>query len=138
VRQLSLFKSKRQRGVKPPPPREFGTHAALTDTLRICCSKQWRYTHIPLGELRDKATAARLKRMGVTPGWPDFLFAGPRGRVVWLELKRAGTMRFSEDQLALQPWLVASGHEYIAANSLKQAVESLQAMGVLPTRVEVQ
>lgn len=138
MRQLSLFKGKRQRGIKPPPPLEFHVHAPLADILRRWCSKLWRYTHIPLGEHRLDATAARLKRMGVTSGWPDFVFAGPAGHVVWLELKREGSFRFSDAQVDLQSFLMASGHTYIASNSLKTAVADLQALGILPSSVQVQ
>ena len=35
---------------------------------------------IPLGEARDPVAAARLKRMGVTSGFPDLVFFGPHGR----------------------------------------------------------
>ena len=41
-------------------------------------------------ELRDPATAGRLKRLGVMAGWPDLLFAGPGARMAFLELKRRG------------------------------------------------
>ena len=45
--------------------------------------------HIPNGEKRDKATAARLQRMGVRAGVPDVLLpvarAGKHG--LWIELK---------------------------------------------------
>jgi len=37
------------------------------------------------GELRDPATAGRLKRLGVMAGWPDLQFAGPGARMAFLE-----------------------------------------------------
>ena len=86
MRQLSLFKGKTQRGVAPAPPKEFQLHCMLADTLKLCCSDRWRWTHLPMGEHRDIITASRLKRMGVQPGWPDFIFIGP-GEVIFLELK---------------------------------------------------
>src|SRR5690242_13034214 len=45
--------------------------------------------HIPNGELRDKATAGKLKAMGVRAGVSDFLLPIPVRDVhgMWLELK---------------------------------------------------
>lgn len=65
--------------------------------------------HVPNGEKRDKATAARLKACGVRPGVPDILFFLPRydaPRNVYycglaIELKTA-TGRTSVDQ---ERWL---------------------------------
>jgi hypothetical protein len=49
---------------------------------------QRKFTHLPMGEYRDPTTAVKLQRMGVTAGWPDFLFVGPGQAIFWLELKR--------------------------------------------------
>jgi hypothetical protein len=35
--------------------------------------KGWLYTHFPAGEYRPKRTGAKLKRMGLKRGVPDFL-----------------------------------------------------------------
>jgi hypothetical protein len=137
MRQLSLFKGKNQRGVTLPPPKEFALHCVLADLLKRWCSKQWRYTHLPMGEYRDKITAARLKRMGVTPGWPDFLFVGP-GQVVFLELKRQRSGRMSDEQTALMEHLCASGCEYLVSDNIKAAVAILATFGILPSTITVQ
>ena len=135
--QLNLFKGRRQRGTQPPPPLEFVSHCFVADLLKRWCSEQWRWTHLPLGELRDKITAARLKRMGVNPGWPDFLFVGPNG-VFWLELKRRGSGRLSEEQAQMAAHLIACGHGYLCTSSVDDAVTQLKDLGILPSRIEVQ
>ena len=130
VRQLSLFKSRRQRGVVPPSPKEFAVHCALADTIRKSINRGWEWTHIGHGELRSPGAAARLKRMGLRPGFPDFIFVGPRHSVVWLELKREGG-RLSEDQARIAKHLIASGFPYLCTDSLKDAVATLCDLGVL-------
>jgi hypothetical protein len=136
--QLSLFKGPRQRGTKLPPPKEFASHCFIADLLRRWCSKEWRYTHLPMGEKRDKGTAARLKRMGVTPDWPDFLFVGPDGCCFWLELKRKGSGRLSDGQHDMAMHLVACGHAYLCTDSVDEAVAQLKALGILRSTVNVQ
>lgn len=137
MRQLSLFKGRRQRGVQAPPPLEFHEHCVLADICRRWLDPRWRFTHIPLGEHRTDATAGRLNRMGVTPGWPDFMFVGPNRAVFWLELKRRGG-RLSEAQIDLGAHLAACGFAYFVTNSVKGAVDELKALGILRANVQVQ
>lgn len=132
--QLNLFKSKRQRGTKPPSASEFERQCVIADLLKRWCNKQWRYTHLPMGEHRAWSTAERLKRMGVTPGWPDFLFVGPN--VCWLELKAQGGS-LSDDQELLRDHLVWCGHQYFCTKSVPEAVEWLKRMGILRSNISV-
>jgi hypothetical protein len=136
--QLSLFKGKRQRGVQPPPPLEFQLHATLADICRRWINPRWRFTHLPLGEKRDLVTAARLKRLGTTPGWPDFIFAGPGSQVFWLELKRPKRGRLSEDQADIIGHLVACGFGVLVTTSIDDAVATLKQAGILRANMEVQ
>ena len=106
-RQLHLFKSRRQRGIAPPAPLEFASQAFLVDILRRWINPQWRFCHVPNGELRSAATAGRLQRLGVVAGWPDLQFAGPGARMAFLELKRRGSGRLSESQQAMRDHLEA-------------------------------
>jgi hypothetical protein len=138
MRQLSLFKGKRQRGVRDPPPKEFASHAFIADLLKRFCDPAWRYTHVPLGEHRHPATAMRLKRMGVKPGWLDFQFAGPDRQMFFLELKRRGSGRLSDAQLDMKQHLEACGFPVLVTDSVKSAVIALQELGILPSKLEVQ
>jgi len=88
MRQLSLFKGKRQRGVTPPSATEDALHFMIADILRLWCRPGWYYTHIPHGEKRSIATAKKLKDMGVIAGWPDFILLSPDRGAHFLELKR--------------------------------------------------
>jgi hypothetical protein len=66
------------------------------------------------GGSRDRRTAAKLKAMGLQPGWPDFLLVAsasrdrPGGLVHMLELKRRGE-DLSEAQDALATWCAGQG-----------------------------
>jgi hypothetical protein len=148
MRQLSLFKGKRQRGIAPPPPPEFATHATLADICKRWINPHWKFTHLPLGEHREhrisrngkrySPTGQRLQRMGVQPGWPDFVFCGPNAQVFWLELKRFKTGRLSEDQSEVLAHLVACGFAVLVTTSLDDAVATLKQAGILRSNVELQ
>jgi hypothetical protein len=148
MRQLSLFKSKRQRGIAPPPPLEFATHATLADICKRWINPHWKFTHLPLGEHREhrinpktgkrySLTGQRLQRMGVQPGWPDFIFVGPNAQVFWLELKRFKTGRLSDDQSEVLAHLVACGFAVLVTTSLDDAVATLKQAGILRSNVEL-
>jgi hypothetical protein len=130
-RQLHLFKSRKQRGVAPPTPKEFALHCVLADICRRWLNPHWKFTHLPMGEHRNKATARKLRRMGVTAGWPDFLFCGPGQAVFWLELKRPGSGRLSEEQIEMRAHLVACGFAYLATSDVRDAVETMKGFGIL-------
>jgi len=136
VGQLSLFKGRKQRGVRAPRATEFALHVAVADVIRRWIMPGWRFTHLPLGELRDKVTAARLKRMGVTPGWPDMMFFNRGGKVCFLELKRKGNT-LTEAQAELADFLRGAGHGYEVTDDFRKAVETLKGWGVVRA-VEVQ
>jgi hypothetical protein len=133
MRQLGLFKGARQRGERPPPPKEFEVQCALADLVRRWIQPGWKFTAIPLGEYRAPATAARLKRMGVQPGWPDFIFVGP-GRVFFLELKRRGE-RKSDEQANIALHLIRCGCSYLCTDNLDDAIDTLRDLGAVRVRV---
>jgi len=137
-RQLDLFKSKRQKGTLLPRASERALQCAVAHTLRLWCHPMWRYTHMPMGEKRDMPTAMLLKRMGTTAGWPDFLFCGPRGAIVWLELKRpgGGHMSVEQESLALHLTTVC-GHVYICTNDYDMALDQLRDHGIVRATVSV-
>lgn len=149
MRQLSLFKSKRQLGISPPPPLEFATHATLADICKRWINPHWKFTHLPLGEEREhrinpttgkrySLSGQRLQRMGVQLGWPDFIFVGPNAQVFWLELKRFKKGRLSDTQSEVLAHLVACGFAVLVTTSLDDAVQTLKAAGILRSNFEVQ
>jgi hypothetical protein len=131
VRQLALFKGARAR---PAPPKEFALHCALADLVTRWIMPGWMFTHIPLGEHRNKATAVRLQRMGVKPGWPDFIFVGPQRRCFFLELKRRGGSQ-SDEQANVALHVIRSGFDYLCTDNLDEAVAVLRDLGIVRARV---
>jgi hypothetical protein len=136
-RQLGLFKGRRQRGTAPPTPRENELHTRLVQLIDRwpAPGSKWIYTHIASGEKRDIVTAARLKRMGVKRGWPDFIFVDEASRrVFFLELKRRGQQP-SEEQWRIALHLESAGCEYRWTDDLREAIAWLKDLGVLRSMV---
>jgi hypothetical protein len=139
-RQLSLFKSRRQRGTVPPAPSEFASQAFLVDVIRRWIDPRWKFTHIPHGEAREhrigrqgkrySPAGQRLRRLGVVAGWPDLQFAGPGAQMAFLGLKRRGE-RLSKPQEAIRDHLVACGFDYLWTDDVDAAIAWLKARGIL-------
>jgi hypothetical protein len=134
-RQLDLREPKRK-GRKLPPPKEILLHCQLAALLRQFANSAWRYTHLPMGEYRTPETARKLRQMGVTAGWPDFIFVGP-GAAFFLELKRAGS-RLSDAQIDMRTHLIRCGARYLVTSNLDDAVSTLQDLSILPRGIRVQ
>jgi hypothetical protein len=149
--QLSLFKGRRQRGVKSPTAKEFDTHCMLADILRRWQTPGWRWSHFPAGEWRHPVTAMRLKRMGMQVGWPDFILLSPGvpddkytdglvvdlagvGRAHFLELKRKGK-QLSDFQRSFQGFCISNGYPYFWCDNFRDAVDQLKLWGAVRAKV---
>lgn len=115
-------------------PAEFHIHCAVADLLRRCADRRWLWTHFPAGEKRDKITGDRLQRMGLKPGWPDFILISPHGVPYFLELK-SKTGELAPAQLDFARTIRARGLEYSVARSVDQAIKILGGWGVVPLAV---
>jgi hypothetical protein len=134
--QLGLF-HRNQRGAKPPPAPEFRLHCLIADLLTRWCNLGWRWTHLPFGEWRSQATAARLKRMGTQPGWPDFIFVHEDGQVCWLELKRRDG-KLSRAQYHIMLHLTGAGHDYLVTGKFDEALAWLKNLGIVRSGIQPQ
>jgi hypothetical protein len=131
VKQLSLLKGPRQRGVKAPTPSEFEIHCAVADVLRRWTTPGWRWTHIPSGEYRPKPTADRLQRMGLQVAWPDLILLSPiPSRTHFLELKSAKG-RLTPFQMSFAEWCHANEVQHAVAYSFKEAIDHLKNWGAV-------
>jgi hypothetical protein len=135
--QLSLFGSKRQRGKKPKPALERSLHILIADTLTRWLTPGWCFTHIASGEYRSDATAALLRRMGVRPGFPDFLLLGPPG-FFGLEVKRRGGRLTPAQTEVGAAFAAAAGGHFMLVDNFEDALAYLIAWGALPSRVTLQ
>jgi hypothetical protein len=125
--QRDLF-TKRVR--KAPPALEVALHCMVADILTKWSMPGWRWTHLPFGEYRPPATAARLKRMGVQRGWADFLLMSPYGVPHFLELKRRG-VALSDAQEEFGEWCRARNVPFEWTDRFDTAVEILKGWGAV-------
>jgi hypothetical protein len=132
MRQLHLFKGGRQ---KPPAPKELELHVHLVAFIRRWITSGWLFTHFASGERRDLLTAVRLKRMGVSRGFPDLVFFGPHRTTVFLELKRADGSTLTDDQTDVRDRLQANGFAYVTTDNLKDALGVLKHYGIVRAEV---
>jgi len=134
ARQLDIFKSSRQKGVKPKPALERATHIAIADLMHWGLSRDWWFSHIPAGEKRSKNTADLLKRMGTKPGMADFMLLGP-GMTCFLELKRKPN-KLTEAQKLFGVRALGAGDHYAVAYSYAEAEVILRGWGAIRTSIQ--
>jgi len=115
-------------------PTEYLTTCAVADALRWDATPGWLWSHFPAGELRSKATGARLNEMGLQKGWPDFVLISPTGRHCWLELKR-GRAALKAEQARFGQACLSRGVTWAVARSFEEAVARLNDWGALRLRV---
>jgi len=113
-----------------PSPKELKLQFSVAKLLKDFCHPDWRYTHFPAGELRDDKTGAKLKRMGLKAGWPDFQIVSPQGLFHALELKRVGES-LNDNQEAFAAFCHKNGIPHAVVDTFKDAVETLNGWGCL-------
>jgi hypothetical protein len=101
--------------------RELTLHMSAAQILRRHVRPDWRWSHFPAGERRDARTGAKLKRMGLQSGWPDFVLVAPDGRFHALELKRIGG-DLSDDQDDFRLWCIGRGVPHSIAYTTKDVL----------------
>ena len=93
-----------------------------------------RLIHVPNGEYRPKATASRLKAMGVQPGYPDLLLDVPRMGFHGLRIElKAGKNRTSAAQNEWIDYLRSAGYAVqVCYGWLAAAIVILEYLGQRP------
>ena len=122
-----VMSGERSSGVAVRRPKRRSPEFHLTKAVALFLRYAWPadlpWSHFPAGEERDERTGAKLKIMGLQPGWPDFVIVLPSGRLGGLELKSEGG-RQSSDQKAFQQALTAAGGRYAVCRSLADVEET--------------
>jgi VRR-NUC domain len=124
----------RPRKAPPSRPKESKLQCDIAELLRCHALPSWLWTHFPAGELRDVITGARLKRMGLQRGWPDFLLVSPHGSVRFLELKRQGEP-LSCAQEEFRVFCIRHGILHVVADTFDQALAILDHWGCLRVKI---
>jgi hypothetical protein len=118
----------------PRSPSELQIHCGVADALRMLARPGVLWSHFPSGESRDARTGAKLKHMGLQPGWPDFIIIVPDypwgNRTCFLELKTIRG-RLSPSQQEFRDNAVAVGCLHSVARSVDEAVEVLSRWGAI-------
>ncbi len=110
---------------------EFALHCVVADYLKLALDPaECFFTTIEHGGWRQKATAGRMKRVGVKPGIPDLMLIPKGGHVFFIELK-APNGRPSPEQIGLHLDLHRLGVTVFICKSLDEVQAALAEMGVL-------
>ena len=83
------------------------------------------FHHSPNEAKRSEVMGARLKAMGMRPGWPDMEILLPGGKVVFFEFKTK-TGRQSTSQKEIQLLLEAIGHQYFIIRSVEDFIRVVE------------
>ena len=98
------------------------------------------YCHVPNGEVRDWATARKLKRMGVKPGIPDILIFDPPPRLphiaTAIEMKAIDGKPPTKDQAEILALLAKRNWYPCVAYGHREAIDYLEAAGYGKNRVK--
>lgn len=113
--------------------REWQEQRALIEWCRLMERRypelRWLY-HVPNGELREPATAAKLKAMGVKPGVPDLVLPVPKRDYHGLYLEMKGEKgRLSPRQEEWAAYLAEAGYCFAVGRGWQDAVKKI--MGYL-------
>lgn len=107
---------------------EFRLACAVADHFSKVLPSHVLYSHFPAGESRTAVTGARLKRMGLQRGWPDYLLFHDGGTLA-IELK-AGTGKLTDEQIAFCNRLHELGGVYRICRSLADVDAAVAAVGI--------
>jgi hypothetical protein len=124
----------RPKKVVQTPPRELWLQTDVADVLSRHAHPEWRWTHFPAGERRDVRTGARLKRMGLQKGWPDFQLVSPLGQLHCLELKRIGE-KLSTEQDEFRLWCIKHGVPHVVADRLDEVLGAFAVWDCLSIKI---
>lgn len=83
------------------------------------------HNHSPNGGYRDLIEAAKFKRMGVSPGFPDIEvpYARKGYHGLYIELKRMVGGKLSENQIGWRDFLMAQGYAWYEAKGAEECIK---------------
>lgn len=109
---------------------EFGEQSAFFEYLERLATRHPEFAyafHIPNGEMRDKATAGRLKAAGVRAGVPDVFVPVVRKPYSGLFIEfKYGNNTLSKEQKAFQTFLLQQGYLVMVCYSSEEAIDAVE------------
>lgn len=107
---------------------EDHVQASIVEWLRLVLPRAL-VSSVPLGGLRTKREAAKLKWTGALAGIPDLFVALPGGRVLWIECK-AAKGALGPEQRGVHGALADLGHNVIVARGVPDVRAALKSMAI--------
>lgn len=111
---------------------EYDFHVAVAEFFQFVLTPETIAYHTPNGEQRTKASAGRLKAMGVMPGVPDWTLLH-HGKPYFIELKCVGG-RISDNQKTFLSRLSQQKIGWALCYSVDNVEMALKAWGI-PTTI---
>jgi hypothetical protein len=117
-------------------PKEDEVTAAVVE---YCSLRGVPVAHVPNEGKRSPQQGAKLKRMGLSPGFPDLVIPLPRGNYhgLYIELK-VGNNKTTSDQKRWLTKLSENGYAATACWGTDEAVNTINAYlrgGVIPLKM---
>lgn len=116
-----------------------GRNVNSEDELQIAClnwfnavfqgNNQRKIHHSPNGGSRNVIEAAKFKRMGVRPGFPDLWVSLGQGRTGYIELK-FGKNGLTDKQKEYRDFLLSEGHQWALCRTVDEFIATLKQWGV--------
>lgn len=106
------------------PRKEISFHMSVAAFMRRAWPEDLIWFHVPNGEARDRATAGKLKGMGVLPGVPDITVLLPNAQVGFIELKASGGT-LSDEQAEFRTKAMAIGCGYATCRTMEEVEATL-------------
>ena len=128
-KDCALYKSAaemKQKGGKPT--KQPTTEDAEQETvIQYCTLKKIKVVHIPNESKRSLAYGAKMKRMGLSKGFPDLLFPTPHNGFhgLYIELKRDRTCKPTAEQLEWISYLNSQGYRAKVCYGAGEAIDEI-------------
>lgn len=101
-------------------------HELQKQVVRWCAFKGYsRFFAVPNAARRNFRTAGRMRAEGMRAGVPDLVFYGPRGSVLWVEMKNGNKGELSAAQAEMHADLYHCGHTVIVARTFQEATDAI-------------
>jgi hypothetical protein len=130
--RLTFTVNRLNRGGKRQREPEFILQTQIVDALKKILDYSVCFTAFPAGG-GGRIRGAKLKKAGLTPGWPDIQLIAKDGRYYGMEVKTA-TGRLSQAQRSLHKRLEDNGCKVVVVRSVEEAMDAVHDWRITKSR----